>query len=179
MKIISLTSSTMNIMNKINLGFSILVFALVASTMASTVFAESADANMKILQEKIAADKKLLVAENMDLTDAEAKNFWPIYDNYQKDLQKINDRLAKLLNEYAIVYNANTVTNEKARQLLDEAIKVELAEIQLKQSYVPKISKVLSGVKTVRYIQIENKIRALTRYELSEMIPLMVEGKAY
>ncbi len=179
MKIISLTSSTMNIMNKINLGFSILVFALVASTTASTVFAESTDANMKILQEKIAADKKLLVAENMDLTDAEAKNFWPIYDNYQKDLQKINDRLAKLLNEYAIVYNANTVTNEKARQLLDEAIKVELAEIQLKQSYVPKIAKILSGVKTVRYIQIENKIRALTRYELSEMIPLMVEGKAY
>lgn len=174
MKIISLT------MNKISLSSSILVFVLIAAlTIASTVFAESTDENMKILQEKIAADKKLLVAENMDLTDADAKNFWPIYDNYQKDLQKINDRLAKLLNEYAIVYNTNTVTNEKARQLLDEAIKVELAEIQLKQSYVPKIAKVLSGVKTVRYIQIENKIRALTRYEISEMIPLMVEGKAY
>ncbi|PXW86460.1 hypothetical protein C8R34_11466 [Nitrosomonas sp. Nm84] len=173
MKIISLTT------NKISLSSSILVFVLIALTTASTVFAESTDENMKILQEKIAADKKLLVAENMDLTDADAKNFWPIYDNYQKDLQKINDRLAKLLNEYAIVYNTNTVTNEKARQLLDEAIKVELAEIQLKQSYIPKIAKVLSGVKTVRYIQIENKIRALTRYEISEMIPLVVEGKAY
>jgi len=173
MKIISLTT------NKINFNFSILVFVLMVLTSASTAFAQGMDENMKILQAKIAADKKLLVAENMDLTDVEAKNFWPIYNAYQKDLQEVNDRLAKLLNEYATVYSSNTVTNEKARQLLDEAIKVELAEIQLKQSYIPKIATALSGVKTVRYIQIENKIRALTRYEISEMIPLVVEGKTY
>jgi len=171
-------------MNKINLNFSILVFVLIALTAVPVAVAfaqetDGTDENMKILQAKIAADKKLLVAENMNLTDGEAKNFWLIYDAYQKDLQEIDDRLAKLINEYAIVYNANTVTNEKARQLLDESIQVELAEIQLKQSYIPKIATVLSGVKTVRYIQIENKIRALTRYEISEMIPLMVEGKAY
>ncbi|SEF75411.1 hypothetical protein [Nitrosomonas ureae] len=179
MKIISLIKNTMD---KINLNFSILVFALIALTAASIAFAQdtdSTDENMRILQAKIAADKKLLVAENMNLTDGETKNFWLIYDAYQKDLQEIDNRLAKLINEYAIVYNANTVTNEKARQLLDESIKVELAEIQLKQSYIPKIATALSGVKTVRYIQIENKIRALTRYEISEMIPLMVEGKAY
>ena len=46
--------------------------------------------NMQILREKIKADKKLLVATNMQLTEAEAKNFWPIYEDYQKDLQKIN-----------------------------------------------------------------------------------------
>lgn len=156
-----------------------LVLALIVLMTAPSSFADSPNENMKILQAKITADKKLLVAENMNLTDVEAKNFWPIYDAYQKDLQKIDDRLAELINEYAIVYNANTVTNEKARQLLDEAVKVESAEIQLKQSYIPKIAKILSGVKTVRYIQMENKIRALVRYEISEMIPLMVEGKTY
>lgn len=175
MKIISLV----NTVNKINLNFLILVLTLVVLTAASTAFADSSDENVKILQAKITADKKLLVAENMDLTDAEAKNFWPIYDAYQKDLERINNRLAELINEYAVVYNANTVTNEKARQLLDEALKVESAEIQLKQSYIPKIAKVLSGVKTVRYIQIENKVRALVRYEISEMVPLIVEGKTY
>ncbi|GKS70070.1 hypothetical protein W03_20740 [Nitrosomonas sp. PY1] len=175
MKIASLA----NIVNKINLNFLIFVLVSVVLIPASTAFADSASENMKILQEKISADKKLLVAENMDLTDAEAKGFWPIYDAYQKDLQKINDQLAKVINEYAIIYNANTLTNEKARQLLDEVFKVDTAEIQLKQSYVPKLAKVLSGVKTVRYIQIENKIRALDRYEITKMIPLMVEGKPY
>jgi calcineurin-like phosphoesterase family protein len=40
------------------------------------------DTNMEILKEKLKADKKLLIAGNMDLTDSEAKQFWPIYDSY-------------------------------------------------------------------------------------------------
>ncbi len=57
--------------------------------------------NMQILREKIKADKKLLVAANMELTESEAKNFWPIYEDYQKELQKINERLGNLLQSYA------------------------------------------------------------------------------
>jgi cell division septal protein FtsQ len=53
----------------------------------------TADTNNEILMQKIKADKKLLVASNMDLTDAEAKQFWPLYDAYQKELNKINQRL--------------------------------------------------------------------------------------
>ena len=36
--------------------------------------------NMQILRDKIRADKKLVVATNMELTESEAKNFWPIYN---------------------------------------------------------------------------------------------------
>ena len=57
--------------------------------------------NMQILRDKIKADKKLVVAANMELTETEAKGFWPIYEEYQKDLQKINRRIAKLLDSYA------------------------------------------------------------------------------
>src|SRR6266581_9741853 len=57
--------------------------------------------NMQILRDKIKADKKLVVASNMELTESEAKGFWPIYDEYQKELQKINQRMAKVLESYA------------------------------------------------------------------------------
>src|SRR6478736_8606169 len=57
--------------------------------------------NMQILRDKIKADKKLVVATNMELTESEAKGFWPIYDQYQKDLQKINQRIVALLESYA------------------------------------------------------------------------------
>ena len=40
--------------------------------------------NMKIVLEKIKADKKLLVADNMQLTEAEAKTFWPVYEAVSK-----------------------------------------------------------------------------------------------
>ena len=63
--------------------------------------------------------------------------------------------------------------NETARKLLDEAISVELAEARLKQTYVVILNKILPSVKVARYIQIENKIRAIVRYGLAEQIPLV------
>lgn len=129
--------------------------------------------DMEILREKIKADKKLVVAANMELTDAEAKSFWPIYDAYQKDLQKINEQMGKAIKDYAAVWNKGAVSNATAKKLLDESFSVEEAELKLKRSYVPKLEKALPGVKVARYIQIENKIRALVRMELAANIPLV------
>jgi hypothetical protein len=129
--------------------------------------------NMQILREKIKADKKLLVAANMELTESEAKNFWPIYEDYQKDLQKINERLGKLLQSYAADYKNKTMTDEKAKKLTDEFLSIEQAEVKLKSSYVPKLSKALPATKVARYLQIENKIRAVIKYDLAATVPLV------
>jgi hypothetical protein len=134
---------------------------------------ESATSNMEILRQKIKADKKLLVAENMGLTDAEGKAFWPIYDAYQKDLQQLNGRVKKTIEAYADAYNQGSVSNETAKKLLGEAIAIDEAEVALKRSYVPKLEKAIPAAKVARYIQIENKIRALLRYELAAEIPLV------
>src|SRR5690242_12598893 len=69
--------------------------------------ASSGSANMQILAEKIKADKKLVVAHNMQLSDAEAKKFWPLYDAYQKELEGINKRTGQLIVDYADAYNKN------------------------------------------------------------------------
>jgi hypothetical protein len=154
---------------------------ILATTLALPAFADDSAAsktddsetsNMEILREKIIADKKFLVADNMKLTEAEAKAFWPIYEAYQKDLHQINGRLAKVINDYALAYNKGALLNDTAKKLLDEAIAVELAEVKLKQSYVPKLGKALPATKVARYMQIENKIRAVIRYGLAEGIPL-------
>jgi Spy/CpxP family protein refolding chaperone len=135
----------------------------------------TADTNMQILIQKIKADKKLLVASNMDLTDAEGKKFWPLYDAYQKELMQLNQRLAKTIKEYADAYNEGkgTISNETAKKLLHEALSVEEAEVKIKRAAADKIGKVLSATKTARYIQIENKIRAVVKMELAQQIPLV------
>jgi hypothetical protein len=129
--------------------------------------------NMQILLEKIKADKKLLVAKNMDLTESEAKAFWPVYDQYQKDLAKINQRIGKLIQSYAADYQADSLTNEKAKKLIAEYVAIAKAEASLQESYVPKLSKVLPPKKVARYLQIENKIRAALKYELAGEIPFV------
>ena len=151
-----------------------LVTALViVAGLASAALAQTGTTNMDILRQKIKADKKLVVAANLKLTDAEGTAFWPVYDAYQKDLQQINQRLAAVVKEYANEYNKGPVGNDVAKKLLDEAVAVDDAEVKLKGSYVPKILATLPATKAARYIQIENKIRAAIRYELAEGIPLV------
>jgi uncharacterized protein YqeY len=128
--------------------------------------------NMQILREKVKADKKLLVATNMELTESEAKGFWPVYEQYQKDLAAINQRIVKLIESYAADY-PKTLTDEKAKKLIDELVAIEQAEAGLKTSSVPKLSKVLPPKKVARYLQIENKIRAVVKYGLAEGVPLV------
>ena len=148
-------------------------FVMAAGLAAPAMAQNNATTNMEILRQKVKADKKLLVASNLQLTDAEGKLFWPVYDAYQKDLQQINQRLTAAILAYADAYNKGPVTNETAKKLLDEALAIDDAEAKLKSSTAPKIMAVLPAMKAARYIQIENKIRALIRYELAAGIPLV------
>jgi hypothetical protein len=113
------------------------------------------------------------VALNMELTEAEAKNFWPIYEQYQKDLQKMNQRMVNVLESYADDFRRKSLTDDKAKKLIDEALAIDKAEADLKSAYAPKLTKALPVRKAARYLQIENKIRALVRYDLASGVPLV------
>jgi hypothetical protein len=148
-----------------------LICGLAAAAAAQP--AQSATTNMEILAQKIKADKKLLVAQTMGLTDAEGKAFWPIYDAYQADLGKINDRLRAGIDAYAKDYNANTMTDAKAAAMTSEMIAIEEALVALKKTYAAKLNGVVPAAKIARYVQVENKVRALVNYELAAGIPFV------
>jgi hypothetical protein len=151
-------------------GAAALIASLTLPAMAQTAPTET---DMQILAQKVKADKKLLVAVNMQLTDAEAKGFWPIYDAYQRDLESVDGRLLNVITAYAAAYNDGAVPNDLAKHLIDEYLAIGQDEANMSRSYVPKLAEVLPGVKTARYLQIETKIRAVTRYELAGRIPLV------
>ncbi len=148
--------------------------ALLAASIPVTAQEKPAD-NMQIVLEKIRADKKLLVAENMQLTEAEAKGFWPLYGQYQDELFLLRARTAKLIADYAEAYEQ--MSNETAKTLLDEYLTIESLGVQLRQAYLPKFRGALPDVKVVRYYQIENKIQAALVYQIGAKIPLMKPAK--
>ena len=153
-----------------------LLCCLIISGLMAAVpaFGEAvSDTNMEIFKEKLKADKKLLIASNMDLTDGEAKQFWSIYDSYQKDLEAINKQLGQTITTYAEAFNNGTISNDTAKKLLNEALSVEEQEIKLKRNYADKLGKVLPATKVARYIQMETKIRSLIRFEMAQQIPLV------
>jgi hypothetical protein len=129
--------------------------------------------NIEILKQKLKADKKLLVSSNMDLSDAEAQAFWPLYEDYQKELERINERLARTITDYAEAFNKGPLPNDTAKKLMNEALAVEESEVQLKRTYADKLRQVLPASKVARYIQMENKIRAIIKADLAQQIPLV------
>ena len=153
-------------------------FIILAATAAlmwvSPAFAETAqNTNMQILIDKVKADKKLLIASNMNLTDQESKDFWPIYEGYQKKLEQINSHLGEVINEYAQAYNKGSVPDDVAKKIINEALKMEGAEVVMRREYAEGLAKVLPAHKVARYLQMESKIRAVIRYDLAANIPLM------
>jgi hypothetical protein len=153
----------------IGIAMAIMLFGFAPLSFAQDKRAD----NMEILRDKIRADKKFVVATNMELTESEAKNFWPIYDQYQKDLQNINGRILTVLESYAADFKSKSLTDDKAKKLIDEALAIDQAEANLKSTYAPKLGKALPVRKVARYLQIENKIRAVVKYDLAQGVPLV------
>ena len=144
---------------------------LLAATAIGLAQDEPAN-NLAKIHEQLSADKRAIVGKYMTLTDSEAKGFWPVYEAYQADLLKINQRLLDLLQSYAAEYRAQSLTDEKAAKLLDQWIAFEQDDAARRASYVPRLLKVLPARKAARYLQIENEYRIVLRYDLAVRVPL-------
>jgi hypothetical protein len=130
------------------------------------------ESQMEILRQKLKTDKRYIVSENMELTAEEGKTFWPLYDAYQKDLDKLNQRLGNIAVTYIEAYNKGPISDDLSTKLVKDSLELEGDELESKQKHLAKVKKVLPPYKVVRYAQIENKIRALVKYELAVGIPL-------
>jgi hypothetical protein len=120
------------------------------------------------------AERKALVGENMQLTDTESKNFWPLYDQYEAKMDKVDKRHAAEIRAYAKAFQNFTEDDAKAK--LDEVMAVSQARLDIQKEYIPKIRAVLSQTKTTRFFQIDNKIHALIQCQIAQLVPLVGTG---
>jgi hypothetical protein len=146
--------------------------SLVACLVGGVASAQDKPAdNMELLREKARVDKKVVVASVLDLTEGEAKAFWPVYNAYQSDMVTHYDRLFKLIDTYGKAYD--TISDETATKLLRQYLALERDHVALLSAYLPRFQKVLPPRKVARLYQVENKLRALVNYDLARNIPLV------
>ena len=126
---------------------------------------------MDLIREKLRADKKLVVAEALALTEVEAKAFWPVYNAYQSDMVTHYDKMLALIDQFAKSYDS--MTDATSTKLLNDYLALEANHVALLRSYLPRFQKVLPAKKVARLYQVENKIRALVNYDLARQIPLV------
>ena len=149
-----------------------IIVVMVMCLIAFPAFAQEVTKNtMDSVRDALKAQKRAFIAVNMQLTDTEDAQFWPVYDSYQKDMEKMNQKIGDLILDYA--KNYETLTDTKADELLKKNLSLDKEILQLKTSYLPKFKAVLPAKKVARYYQLENKIQAVSRYDLAEKIPLV------
>ena len=152
----------------------VLLSALLLALLATPARAgEAAKANADILEETIRANRKALIAANLDLSDEEAARFWPLYERYQGELTTVQDRTMKVIQDYTASFRG--LSNDKAMKLADDWLSAEGDRIRVRRAYLAEFAKVLPGRKVVRFYQIENKMDAVLRYELAATIPVVDE----
>jgi hypothetical protein len=129
--------------------------------------------SMDVLRDQLDLDKKAVVEANLVLTESQAAAFWPIYEEHQRELEAIDARVVKLVNDYVDKYVSGSITDAIARRMIGEATALDEAELALRKKTLAKLDGAVPAIEAARYLQIENKIRAVVKFDLADSIPLV------
>jgi hypothetical protein len=150
-----------------------LAFAATALLAVAAPYAAQAQSTYDDQQQLIAqvqADKRAVVLQAMALDDAQMTAFTPLYDAYQADRKQLMERGIDLLNAYSSNYDS--MTDDAAKGLLKDWLKLQKDEDVLTEKYVKKFDKVLPTTKVLRFVQVENKLNTLLKLPGIQAIPL-------
>ncbi len=155
--------------NMRKIGAVILVGAL-AVAVAGTLSAQT-NADLDAQRAKIQSDRNSIIAANLPLTTEQTTTFWPLYKEYRGEMQKVGDRMVKLITDYAKSYTT-TLTDEQAAVHLKEFLAVQGEILKVKEKYAPRFSAILPAKSVLRFYQLENKLDAIISMSLVEQVPL-------
>ena len=142
-----------------------------AQTTSSTQAQGNTDQDINMLRKDIRSQKKQVIAANMNLTDKEAEQFWPVYDQYTNELVAINNKKYAAVTQYA--QNFDTLTDTQAVDLIKQVLEVDQQVAQLRIRYIPIFGKVLSGKKTALFFQLDHRLVMLIDVQLASAVPLV------
>ena len=128
---------------------------------------------MHALEAVVGDGKRAFIEEQLDLTLQEDAKFWPIYDAHQEALQAFNQRRLGNILKYARAYDADALDDATAIAIAEEALDLERDEAKQMEHTFHKLKRAVPAIQAVRYLQVENKLRAVVRFEQAAQGPLV------
>lgn len=144
-----------------------------ASTASGKDNQASIDRSVALIRQDLRSNKKQTIAAGLQLTEAEASRFWPIYDRYSTELSRLGDQRYALIKEYAEGYGE--LTDDQALSLLKRSLSLDEQVAQLRSKYLPIVSQALPGTKTASFFQMDRYINSLVDVQVAGAIPLVQE----
>ena len=135
----------------------------------------SQDQDIELFRKDIRSKKRQLITDSLKLTDADAKRFWPIYDQYTADLSRINNEKYAVIQEYKNSFGS--ITDQQAVDLTRRALETDEKVAALRSRYLSRFLEVLPGRKLATYFQIERRLQEMINLQLMADIPLVQDQK--
>jgi len=134
--------------------------------------ADTLEQYAKTLRGDLTARRDAALKGILQLSEAEAKSFWPLQQSYDKERMKIGEARGELLREWGKVYQG--LTAEKAKDLASRLFAVETSRQELRKSYFDKMSAAVSPVVAAQFLQIQSQFEAMADVQLATYVPLAV-----
>jgi hypothetical protein len=147
------------------------LFVAILLFFGGNIIAQTATDYVGLTRSVLKKEKKVAVMEAMQLTDKEGEVFWPLYEEYNSELYKVQNKRVAVIKEYA--KNFKTMTDEEADKLWTDFMKFRDDLLNLQEEYFEKFKEILPAVKVVRYFQFENKIDMRINAKMAVDIPLL------
>jgi hypothetical protein len=144
-----------------------------SSTDSAAPDAGNLRAFIELARSDIRAEKDVILAENMDFTQDEAADFWPVQREYNTALEKLLDERNEHVRQYLNDYKNQSITDSEATKLANQMFDIEEKRTELKRKYFKKICKVIPAIKAARFFQIEYQLNTVIDLRLAAAVPLI------
>ena len=148
----------------------IIAISILCSTAFGQIKSFESD-YVQMLKKDIQDESRKIVADNLILTDEQAKIFWPIYDEYDAAYDKLVDERVEVIKDYMMHYYG--MDGEKGKDLIDKSIGLKEKAVALQKEYINNMLKVLPISVVGKFFQIDNRIAAIIDITRMANLPLL------
>jgi hypothetical protein len=117
------------------------------------------------------AGKADILGKTMALDSTQASAFWPVYKQYEAELQTLGDERVAIIQDLAEHFDS--LDDAKAKALTDRQLALEERKLALTKKYRDEMSKVLPAKAVARWLQVESRLNKLVELSVASEIPLV------
>ena len=120
----------------------------------------------------IKAEREAMIQAELQLTESEAAEFWPLYEVYRQAYDEIMQRYGAMLAEYLRLYDNAELSNDYADEMIETYFGVKQEMLQAQLDFLPELRAILPALMVARFFQLENRFNAEIDAQLALIVPL-------
>ena len=133
------------------------------------------DSTIAVVRANMQADRTTLITTGMNFSDKDGAAFWPIYQQYEYERARLDNRRVAVIKEYTQKYP--NLTDTEAKEMAEQMFEFDARLAAAKKRYYKKFNKVLPALTVTKFFQLERRIDLLMDMNVEASLPPLTQAK--